>query len=194
MTFLPIQNLNTSEAEGRKPGRRPQNLPTMTNSSGELLPRYEIEKRVGIRRQDGSRNLRRLSSRHIRIIAKHLRGDSSESIALSIGCTVVTISRILHDPLAERLIESIFKVRQKELDALAGEAIDAVRTGLRQKGDTRTKLTAVDKYTKLREVMNKDSAGPETAEDVIARILEHSKILIKDSNVQIVSGEDNGRT
>ncbi len=187
--FLPIQNLNVSEGQAAGPGRKAAQLPAMFDETGQVLPRYEVEKRVGIRRADGSRNLRRLSARHIRIIAKHLRGDSSESVAASIGCTVVTISRVLHDPLSERLIETVFKARQKEIDALAGEAIDAVRTGLRKKGDTRTRLTAVDKYVKLQEVLNKDSAGPETAEDVIARMLERANILITGSNVQIVHGD-----
>ena len=187
MTFLP--NLNSGEEQAVGPGRKPAQLPALLDSVGRLLPRYEVEKRVGIRRGDGSRNLRRLSNRHIRIIAKHLRGDSSESIGASIGCTVVTISRILHDPLAEQLITTVFKARQKEIGALAGEAIDAVRTGLRLKNDNRTRLTAVDKYIKLAEVINKDSSGPETAEDVIARMLERASILITGSNVQIVSGE-----
>ena len=188
MRFLTIQNLNNEDQPSAGPGRRPAQLPAMTDEVGRALPRYEVEKRVGIRRQDGSRNLRRLSNRHIRIIAKHLRGDSSESIGASIGCTVVTISRILHDPLSENLISTVFKVRRKEIDALAGEAIDAVRTGLRLKNDNRTRLTAVDKYIKLAEVINKDSSVPETAEDVIARMLERAHILIKDSNVLVVSG------
>lgn len=145
---------------------------------------YEREKRQGLRRTNGARKLKRLSSRHLDIISKHLAGWSGEQIASSLNCTFVTVSRVLNDPLAKEYLSSVYETRRKEIDALAGDAIDAVRLGL-QSESNRERLAAVDKFTKLKDSIGTDEDDNLTAEDVIQRIFAGKGNLIETMNVQI---------
>lgn len=150
---------------------------------------YEREKRQGIRRANGARKLKKLTNKHLRIISMHLRGHSGESIAASIGCTFITVSRILNDPLALDLLKLVYKDRQGEIDALAGQAINAVREGLDSTMSMRIRLTAVDKLTKLKDSIGKEGESEKTAEDIVREIFK--KIEINDSQVQINIGGKN---
>jgi hypothetical protein len=151
---------------------------------------YTREKQSGLRRANGARKLKRLSSRHLKIISNHLAGMSGELIASSMNITVVTVSRILNDPLAKEYLDKIYESRRQEIDALAGNAIDAVRQGLDSESG-RERLMAVDKFTKLKDSIGTTADDAMTAEDVIAKMF--SKLEISDSNVQINLGESNGR-
>jgi len=119
----------------------------------------------------------------------HLEGKSGETIALAIGCTFITVSRILNDPLAVDLLSVIYKDRQGEIDALAGKAIAAVRDGLEPHLDMRTRLGAVDKFTKLKDIIGKEATPAKTAEDIIQEIFKNH---VKIENMQVNIGQNNG--
>lgn len=149
---------------------------------------YEREKRQGIRRANGARKLKKLSNRHLQIITKHLEGKSGEEISAEMHVTFITVSRVLNDPLAKDLISTVYRDRQGEIDALAGKAIDAVRTGL-DSPSPRVKLTAVGSFAKLKETIGKEESTAKTAEDIVAAIFKgHAGI----ENLQINIGKDNG--
>ena len=140
--------------------------------------RYEAEKIYGLRRGNGSLRLRRLSTRHYRIIALHLAGASGAQIHEVINCSIGTISRILNDPLSQAVIKQTYKDRQAELDALVGDAIAAVRENLKN-GTNSEKLAAVDKYVKLKMAVASESNPYESAEDYARAIVANAQ------NVQI---------
>ena len=153
-------------------------------------PTYQTEKRQGLRRANGARKLKKLSSRHLEIISRHLQGESGETIAILMGCTIITVSRILNDPLAQDLLSTIFRDRQNEIDALAGKAIAVVRDGLDEKRDMRIRLGAVDKFTKLKDSIGKEDDTAKTAEDVVQEIF--AKLTVTGKNVQINIGKTDG--
>ena len=195
LSFLPAASVTEPtghESAGRRsrPGTRSEptslNIPIPYKS-----PTYETEKRQGIRRANGARKLKKLSNRHLQILSMHLQGDSGETISTHMGITVITVSRVLNDPLCKNLLSRIYEDRQNELDALAGDAINAVRQGLQGDHSVREKLTAVDKFTKLKDSIGKEETSGKTAEDVVSEIF--NRVSIQGSNVQINIGKDNGR-
>lgn len=169
-------------------GRRPFNMPVLRDTNNKPLPRYVSEKALGIRRENGAMKLKSLRHKHLCIIGMHLQGMSLEGVALRMRCTVSTVSRILNDPLAQAILKRIYTDRQSEVEALGGKAVDVVRQALIGDHTINTKLRAVDKYAKIREVMLDKGRGSETAEDVIARMLAGGNI-VGEQNVQINIGK-----
>ncbi len=102
---------------------------------------------------------------------------------------VVTVSRILNDPMVKQLTGRIFTDRQMELDALAGKAIGVVREGLTE-GTLREKLTAVDKFSKLKDTIGAEQSSAESAEDIVSRIFKIGSA--ENLNVQINVGVKDG--
>ena len=123
LSFLPAASV-TEPTEHEPAGRRSRpgtrsgptslNIPIPYKS-----PTYETEKRQGIRRANGARKLKKLSNRHLQILSMHLQGDSGETISTHRGITVITVSRVLNDPVCKNLLSRIYEDRQNELDALA---------------------------------------------------------------------------
>jgi len=151
---------------------------------------YMAEKRQGLRRPNGARKLKKLSNRHLRIITMHLQGKSGEFISSTMGVTFITVSRVLNDPLAVDLIASVYKDRQNEIDALAGDAIDAVRIGLNSDSD-RIRLSAVGSFAKLKDTIGKEETSAKTAEDVVSEIFARADI--DTVNMQVNIGKSNGK-
>jgi hypothetical protein len=159
--------------------------------SEQALTLYESEKRTGIRRANGARKLKKLSNRHLAMISMHVEGIRGEDIAKRMHVRGVTVSRVLNDPLVKIIISRIFSDRQLELDALAGKAINAVREGMDDKVSIRERLTAVDKYTKLKDSIGAEVSSVESAEDVVERIFKG--VSIKDSHIQVNVGTKDDR-
>lgn len=171
-------------------GRKPADLPVIRNGNGALLPRYLVEKRIGLRRENGAMKLKKLTARHLRIIGMHLEGFSVEQIAVSMPCSIPTVSRIVNDPLSQVILKRVYEDRQGELQSLGGVAIQAVREGLGPEQPIGVRLRAVDRYAKVRETMLSKDKIDESAEDVIARML--SRMNITAENVQVNIGTGNG--
>lgn len=168
-------------------GRKPLKL-NGTDALGNPLPRYINEKQVGIRRENGARKLKRLTRRHYEIISRHLSGQSGHQIATCMRITVCTVSRILNDPMSQSLIKQCYKDREGEVDALVGNAVEAVRDVFQDgEATNRQKMSAVDKAIKLRETLIDGAEKKETAEDVIGRLFD--QLSITGENVQVNIGE-----
>ena len=194
--FLPAKAVTVpTEHEPATTGRRSRPWPQSGTEQGTSVqpyksPTYETEKRQGIRRGNGAKKLKKLSNRHLQILSRHLQGESGEMISDCMGITVITVSRILNDPLCKSLLSRIYEDRQNELDALAGDAIDVVRQGLQGDHTIRERLTAVDKFTKLKDSIGSEEASGKTAEDIVSEIF--NRVTFKDSTVQINIGKGNG--
>lgn len=173
MSFLPVPA-----------GRKPLALPDIIGPDGERLSRYEKEKRLGIRRDNGARKLKRLTRRHMDIITMHISGYSGTAIAALMSIRQSTVSLVLNDPLAQEIISAAYKDRESELTALTGRVVDTIRDGLDKNKDMRTRLAAVDKFAKVKAaIINKDETE-DTAEDVAKRVLERANFLMV-QNLQI---------
>ena len=134
---------------------------------------YQLEKLIGKRTKTGALKLKKLKPRHRHIIAMHLMGSPNRDIAFILNIDEITVSRVLHDPLAEEFIALHTRGIEKELEALAGLGVDALRTGL-QDNDIKIRLRAsnqlfdaLDKHKK-----HQAGAGNDTAEDAISRALK----------------------
>lgn len=168
--------VSPSQTSSLPRGRHRRVLPAISLGKG-LVRRYEAEKMYGIRRDNGSRKLTRLTRRHYEIMARHLAGQSGEEIHIYMGLSISSISRILNDPLVQNVIKRSYKDRQAELDALAGKAIDALRSAF--DGSTSEKLAAVDKYAKLKGVIAPESNPMESAEDYARAIVNNGTVNIQ---------------
>jgi len=173
-------------------GRRPNDLPKLTDANGRMLPRYLVEKAIGKRRENGALKLSRLTNRHMKIIGAHLHGLSLEQIAMEQSVSVATVSRVLNDPLAVALLRKVYGHREDEIQALGGKAVDVVRRALDKDQPMSTQLRAVDRYAKLRETMLPKDKANESAEDVIARMLARGNII--GENIQINFGDKRALT
>lgn len=164
---------------GATRGRKPGPLATLPRTN-----RYLAEKRSGVRRENGALKLSKLTARHYKIIGCHLEGKSLEQICQECHVTISTASRVLNDPLAKSLLAKVYGHREQEIHALAGKALEATRDALGTDKDIGTRLRGVSAFVKVREVMVDKEKGKETAEDVVAKILEKAHIQ-GDVNIQV---------
>lgn len=165
--------------EGATRGRKPGPMAGM-----HLSARYLAEKRAGIRRENGAMKLSRLTARHYKIIGLHLEGKSLEEICASCHVSISTASRVLNDPLAKSLLAKVYGHREAEINALAGKAIAATREALTGDHDIGTKLRGVDRFVKIHDTLIDKEKGRESAEDVIARLLQGATVN-GDVNIQV---------
>lgn len=178
-----VAAIRESSGDGATRGRKPGPLATL-----QPTQRYLAEKRAGMRRENGAMKLRRLTARHYKIIGLHLEGKSLEQICQECHITISTASRVLNDPLAKHLLSKVYSHREDELHAMAGQALQATRDALGPEKDIGTRLRGVAAFVKVRETMIDKEKGRETAEDVVARILENATVH-GDVNVQVNQGK-----
>jgi len=131
---------------------------------------YQAEKDTGARRENGASNLQRLKPIHLKIVKLHIEGLGTTAIALKLGRSIGSISCILHDPLVKSLMQKVRESQEADLDALFGKVVDRVRDGLESERGLDANLKTIDRYVKLQQI-KVDDRGPETAEDVIQRML-----------------------
>lgn len=144
--------------------------------------KYLKEKRDGKRLASGVEPLKRLTPRHIRILNLYISGASPSEICDELKVTHFTVWRTVNDPLAEPLLRKAYDARQKEMDALLGKAIDAVRVGLDSE-ETKEKLSAVGAYAKLKTTVAPETNQAQSAEDLAKAIIDRAKI--ENLNVQV---------
>jgi hypothetical protein len=176
----PLSPPNTTTGRGR----RKLSLPAVCHpDTGELLPRYEREKAAGIRLDNGTRKLKRLQTKHYNMIALRTSGLSIDQVAVTMGVTPVTVSRVLNDPLALDVMGRVYKDRQQEVDAMAGLAVGAVREGLSSQ-NVDQKLRATEKWMQMKKTISSETTPEETAEDIAQNILKNAQVT-GDVNIQV---------
>lgn len=135
--------------------------------------KYQAEKALGTRASSGASHLKQLSPIHYTIIAFHLEGKSNNAIALLVKKSYITITKVLNDPLAMDIIEQAYQGNDKRFRALYGKAVDTIDESMEKSQPMNIRLRGADTYLKAHGKFDKDdgTAG-ESAEDVIARILQ----------------------
>lgn len=132
---------------------------------------YQIQKDIGVRRENGSLKLQKLNRRHKQIIAMHLSGMEGTLIAATLGISYMTVTRTLNDPLAIEFMTEFDNQTRKEFDALRVRANAVIRDGMSHT-DINVRLRASDQWARRAgEYQPKKDTAAETAEDVIQRML-----------------------
>lgn len=142
---------------------------------GYSVEQYEHEKILGLRRSNGAKRLKRLSTLHRKVIALHIRGESGSDISSMVDKSEAWVSTILNDPLAQAIIQQFHIQANHELDALQLEAVDVVRRGLRA-DDFKTNFAAIDRMNDMRKLNDKGKdalaeGSKASAEEVAQRLI-----------------------
>lgn len=130
---------------------------------------YQFDKITG-KRTSKRTPLKRLKAYHRNIIALHLRGMSNRDISTITGINESNISGIINDKLSQEIIQNYIEGVDRELEALAPMAVDAIRGALGS-NDANVQLKAADKFFKATGRYAKAEKGGDSAEDVLARAL-----------------------
>ena len=138
---------------------------------------YEEEKANGIRLSNGAKRLQSLKPVHFKIISLFMDGKKNVEIARACCMTQATVSRILSDPLVEQEMASLMERQQKRLNLMSEKAVDAVEDALDHE-NIGMRLRGVDRYTKLKDSIGGGQEKEQTAEDVIAQIMQNIQINV----------------
>lgn len=141
--------------------------------ANQQLTNYNSEKESGLRRADGSLNLKELKMIHYKMLKLHFSGDSNSDIAKKLQKTDATISRWLSDPLIVEILDKEFKAQDARFKAMYGKTLDVIEDSLdRNKYNIGVNLKGADMYLKAHKKYDPDTVkAGDTAEDVIARML-----------------------
>ena len=150
----------------------PQELAQIMEAVGEQKVQYELEKISGKRNASGATKLVKLKEKHKTIVNLHIRGFSGRQISAAMGVSRTQVSTILHDPLCQDVIKKAHQEVEEEFSALYGRVVDTIRDGLDKEMGMDCRLKSVDRYAKMKQVNGDQGKGPETAEDVVERILQ----------------------
>ncbi len=189
MTELNIKPLSIERA-----GYDPESAASKYAANKELIAdKYHYEKFMGKRSDDGRLKLNDLKPEHKQYVACHINGMKGVEIAEQFNVSAITVYRVLADPLAASLIGEFDESFKKDFKALFPLVAAAVRTGL-ESGGVKTRLQAVDRWTKVCRFLDGDDVekGQEekTASVVAARL--RFVDLIKQAggkNLQLVEAE-----
>ena len=155
---------------------------TIKNENGGFLTKYQAEKITGRRRSTGQLKLKRLTAKHLMIIAFHLQNMSGSAIANAIGCSEVKVSHVINDPLAREVIDGHLQLLKMEINALAKPAVQAVREGLEANQSLTNKFRAISMLKIVKEITGAEQQT-QTAEDLVEALL--SKGINIQTNVQV---------
>ena len=162
----------------------------LSTSSVSHNDKYEMEKAAGVRRADGSLNLKTLKPIHHKLIELHIQGEKNSAISRRLNKTEATISRWLSDPLIISALDDIYKAQDARFKALYGNVIDVIQDGLnKDKHDIGTNLKAADKWLRAHKKFEPDRSQDQnkTAEDIIQQVF--SQMNITGDNVQVNLGQ-----
>ncbi len=125
---------------------------------------------------NGMNPLKRLQPIHKHIIALHLQGMKNRDIQSFLSqagaeYTVVRISHIITDPLSRQVIDTFNDQVDQDLKTLEIQAVDVLKDAMTN-GSMDQKLRGADKILRANGRFADKTTSAETAEDVIARVLE----------------------
>ncbi len=137
--------------------------------------KYKEDKRLGVRRENGAANLKKLKPIHRQVFALHMSGRPNTEISDALGLDYTRVSMIINDPLMQTLIAQANDDLDGELRALFPMALDTLRKGMNS-GDLKVGLKASDQFFRTQGKYRQSDERDQTAEDVIRDILEiHSE-------------------
>ncbi len=122
------------------------------------------------------------------MVALHLNGHANTEIAYMLDCNPAYIGKVLRKPAVRELLSEIAELQKLELAALMVPAIDAIRRNLNS-SNASAALKAADMVMQTQGAYGNKAERADTAEDVMARLLE----VIKADGTQVRIIEQRGR-
>jgi len=170
--------------DGTKPSPSSADGQSPTNERAYLPEIYQAQRDIAINREpQGYQHLRKLKPLHKRVVALHLAGNTSASIAEQLNTSAGYVAWILKAPIVQELIAQYDSMQDAEFKRLRYRADDALREALTS--DSRTaRLRAAEVFYKREDTLDSRNGGSGlTAEDVAKKLLEAA--TFNNSNVQI---------
>lgn len=169
-----------------------QNLPDAPAALAQLPQKeynsveYLMEKARGDRLPNGLKPLKNLTARHRAILQLHMLGIKGVDIAEHFGVRETLISRVIRDPLGKEYLEMKAQLDDARFGALYGNAVDVIRDGMAPKETMPNRLRAANIYMERKDRLDdKHGEKPDSAEDVIQRILSDPTIIANLNLTQI---------
>ena len=123
-------------------------------ANSELIKQtYHYEKFMGKRKKDGALKLASLKPEHKQYISAAINGMKGVEIADHFSVPVITVYRVLSDPLARSLIAEFEESLAEEFRRMFPMVSDAIRDGL-ESGSPKVKLLAADRWLKIRKFID----------------------------------------
>lgn len=139
---------------------------------------------------NGKKNLRKLSTRHLTIIALHLEGSKSgPEIAKDVGCSSGMVYTVLQDPLAKDIIEKFRTGQLDDIKSLYPLVFDALRDAL-ENGSRKEKLSAMGRFQDF--VKQADGTDNDRGNHNGQQVIDARQQFVQIINQ--ISGSDNGLT
>jgi len=157
---------------------------TPYKTQGYSPTQYEEEKALGIRKSTGALKLKKLRPWHHTIIRMHLAGIPAKEISRLTGRNYAYIHIVLNDPLSQEHIRRAANLHEMHFGALYGNVVDGIRDGLQEEQPVRVRLRAAEIYLKEKERQDGKVDDKETAEDVVAKIVNAIQV-----NVNVSTGD-----
>ena len=132
-----------------------------------IADKYHYDKMLGKRRKDGALKLQELKPEHKQYVSCFIHGMKGVEIAEQFNVAAITVYRVLADPLATSLIGEFDESFKKEFKSMFPLVADAVRSGLGS-GSEKTRLQAVDRWTKVCRFIDGDPEEKDQEEKTVA--------------------------
>ncbi len=174
-------------------GYDPEEAAAKYAANAELIKdKYHYEKMMGKRKSNGALKLKELKPEHKQYVACFINGMKGVEIAEQFNVAAITVYRVLADPLAAELIGDFDEGFKNEFRAMFPLVADAVRTGL-ESGGTKTRLQAVDRWTKVCRFLDGDEGEKDQGEKTVAVTAARMRFvdLVKSAtkNMKLVEAE-----
>ena len=115
------------------------------------------------------------TAQHRRVVALHLSGWSTSSIAVALGRHYSWVSNVLASPIIREIIERIQNEVDRELSALFPTAVKTIKDVM-ERGSDSAKIRAAELVLKSQGKIKEGEKKTETAEDVVAQILARVEV------------------
>lgn len=146
--------------------------------------RFEKAKEVLEESKTGAKPLKKLTSKHHKVIFFYLQGVSVSEIAAEMSLTISWVSTILADPLAKEIIEAHHNSVRNELKSLSGRAVQAQREILESKNE-RNRLRASEIVLKANGLLEEKSSEQGSVKELMSRALQRISDRSEKINVRM---------
>ncbi len=117
--------------------------------NAELIKsKYNYEKIMGKRKDNGALKLKELKPEHKQYVSCFINGMKGVEIAEQFNVAAITVYRVLNDPLAQTMLGEFDVAFKDEFRAMFPLVADAIRDSL-EHGGMEMRLKAVDRFVKV---------------------------------------------
>jgi hypothetical protein len=132
--------------------------------------------------------LQKLSQKHKTIVALHAQGVSRHDIGKVADCTPEYVSMIVAQPLAQKYLAELEQYLDSRVKSLYSRTVDVIAGGL-DSDDEEVQLKAARLQLEVTGKLKGDKKESQSAEDVVAAILQKATVIIG-NNVQVNQSGD----